>query len=84
MLAYFAGRTFYTKKCEDIMKKERLTESISLWPSSNGELIRLNESQMEAMHKALREPFQLIQGPPGIRDWLHAYYNQCIIYARYW
>ena len=37
-----------------------------MWSTHKGQSTKLNEWQQKAITKAIQEPFQLIQGPPGI------------------
>ena len=56
----------YTKSCQDILRKDELVKSVSAWSTSKGRSVQLNQWQQRAIEKAIREPFQLIQGPPGL------------------
>lgn len=62
----FSIENSYYPHCEDVMKKDELATSISLWPHSKDTSIMLNEEQEAAMRKALQKPLQLIHGPPGM------------------
>ena len=60
-----AGKSSFYEYAEHIVESDELAKSISKWSSPVVGSISLNEWQEEAMDKALRKPFQLIQGPPG-------------------
>ena len=58
------------EKSEAIANKDELASSITKWVSERADRgsRALNDGQQEARNLALRNTFQLIQGPPGETD----------------
>lgn len=61
----------YRSAARIIAREDKLAQSISYW-TTNTDTTRLNEYQERALYKAIENNFQLIQGPPGNRSWMHA------------